>query len=202
MRFYFFCLLVVIIIFTVHWSLRSWVTPAIAMFEHRSGYELGGDLYFKFFPARIKNEFVSQGYGVTPFAANLKYPYDWHNGIDVAVDFDTPVLSVTPGQVLLIGNQDSYCYHRGYGKFVLIKNSEDDKILLYAHLGYINVESGQKIKNGSNLGTVGATGFETGPHLHLSVFAPKNFEINDKRGCGPSPMGQDINPFEYLRALK
>jgi len=39
----------------------------------------------------------------------------------------------------------------------------------YYHLNTISVEKGQKVSKGDIIGTVGTTGFSTGPHLHYAV---------------------------------
>ena len=40
---------------------------------------------------------------------------------------------------------------------------------MYCHLSRIDVEPGQQLARGQQLGLVGATGRVTGPHLHWSV---------------------------------
>jgi murein DD-endopeptidase MepM/ murein hydrolase activator NlpD len=42
-------------------------------------------------------------------------------------------------------------------------------ITLYAHLDRIDVKPGDRIEKGQVIGSVGATGRVTGPHLHWSV---------------------------------
>jgi murein DD-endopeptidase MepM/ murein hydrolase activator NlpD len=41
---------------------------------------------------------------------------------------------------------------------------------IYAHLQDVLVEVGQEVAQGGTLGTVGATGRATGPHLHWGVY--------------------------------
>jgi murein DD-endopeptidase MepM/ murein hydrolase activator NlpD len=40
---------------------------------------------------------------------------------------------------------------------------------MYNHLSRFDVQSGQDIGQGQVIGLVGATGFVTGPHLHLEL---------------------------------
>jgi len=39
----------------------------------------------------------------------------------------------------------------------------------YYHLDTISVKKGDEVKKGDIIGTVGTTGFSTGPHLHYAV---------------------------------
>ena len=42
-------------------------------------------------------------------------------------------------------------------------------VTMFCHLDRVDVKAGQKIQQGEIIGTVGATGRVTGPHLHLGV---------------------------------
>jgi murein DD-endopeptidase MepM/ murein hydrolase activator NlpD len=83
-----------------------------------------------------------------------------HGGVDYAAPTGTPVRAVGDGWVQFAGWQN------GYGNVVQVAHG-NDKQTLYAHLSRIEVKQGQRIEQGHRLGSVGATGWATGPHLHF-----------------------------------
>lgn len=94
-----------------------------------------------------------------------------HNGIDMLapgrrVDGKlepVKVRSVSKGVVTHA--DDSGVGFRGYGPLHVVVKTEDGKWLLYAHLGEIMVRPGDRVKVGSQLGTVD---LDVG-HLHFEV---------------------------------
>ena len=150
--------------------------------------------------SRKTQKYTSQGYGKTSFASvNTNILNHWHNGIDIAAVLNAPIHSVSDGKVVYVGNQDTYCFGRGYGKFLSVGNSKDGYTLLYAHLNRANVKTGDEVHKGDILGFVGETGYATGPHLHFTVFKSASFKIVNRKDCGSTPSGADINPFGYLK---
>ena len=141
--------------------------------------------------------YVTQGWGRTPFS--YEYIGDWHNGIDIAAIYGAPIYSPSDGIVIAIGNQDDYCPGRGFGRYVAVADTQNKLVLWYAHLGTISVARGATIQKGALIGTVGASGFETGTHLHFSIFDAIGFSMLAKNnGCGPDANGHDLNPLVYL----
>ncbi len=107
---------------------------------------------------------------------------DWlaghHTGIDLAVPRGTPVYAVGAGVVVLARRSGAY------GNAVTVR-MRDGHYAVYAHLSAIRVHQGDAIGAGTRIGSSGATGRATGPHLHL--------EIRVRRGYG-----SDIDPVRYL----
>ncbi|MEV0321390.1 M23 family metallopeptidase [Streptomyces sp. NPDC050658] len=101
-----------------------------------------------------------------------------HTGIDLAVPQGSAVHAVGAGTVVLAR------WSGAYGKAVTVR-LRDGHYAVYAHLSRIAVRQGARIGTGDRLGSSGATGRATGPHLHL--------EIRARRGYG-----SDINPVTYL----
>ena len=94
--------------------------------------------------------------------------WGFHHGIDMAAVKGTAVKAVRAGVVV------EASFQTGYGNTVVIKHSETIKTR-YAHLHSIRVYVGQKIKQGTIIGTVGETGFvrkkgKDGSHLHFEVY--------------------------------
>lgn len=89
-------------------------------------------------------------------------PRNPHSGMDIAAATGTPVIAPATATVLDTGH---FFYT---GKTVLLDHGQG-LISLYAHLAGIDVNIGDQLQQGQSLGTIGATGRVTGPHLHWSV---------------------------------
>jgi len=87
-----------------------------------------------------------------------------HRGVDMRAPLGTIVVPIASGKVLEVV-KGKY----GYGNHVVVEH-EGNFTSLYAHLGEINVQVGQEIAAGTQLGVVGMSGWTTGPHLHLEVY--------------------------------
>jgi hypothetical protein len=88
-----------------------------------------------------------------------------HKGIDFAAKTGTPVNATASGTVIAAG---PIAENNGrYGNTVIIDHGGRQS--LYAHLSSVNVKPGQQVQAGQRIGAAGATGFATGPHLHLEV---------------------------------
>ncbi|NTS75620.1 peptidoglycan DD-metalloendopeptidase family protein [Catenovulum sp. SM1970] len=82
-----------------------------------------------------------------------------HRGIDYAARTGTPVVSSGDGKVIKSG------YSRLNGNYIFIEHG-NTYVTKYLHLHKRHVKKGQKVRQGQKIGTVGATGRVTGPHLH------------------------------------
>ena len=151
---------------------------------------------------------ISQYFGDTPFAISGAYNGKSHNGLDFRAGLGTPVYAVADGVVTETGNTDLACRGVSYGKWVLI-NHQNGLTSLYAHLSFINVQKGQIVSTGSQIGFSGKTGYSTGPHLHFTVFASEAVKIFGPREyrskiCGTylvipyAPLAGYLNPLDYL----
>lgn len=85
-----------------------------------------------------------------------------HTGVDLAAPTGTVTGAVGPGVITYVG------YDGPYGNKVVVTH-DDGTETWYAHLSTITVALGQEVVAGQQIGTVGATGNVTGPHLHLEV---------------------------------
>jgi murein DD-endopeptidase MepM/ murein hydrolase activator NlpD len=83
-----------------------------------------------------------------------------HLGVDYGATTGTPVRTVGDGVVEFAGVQN------GFGNVVIVQHRNLHETV-YAHLSKINVQRGQTVQQGQNIGLVGATGWATGPHLHF-----------------------------------
>lgn len=91
-------------------------------------------------------------------------PRSPHRGLDVAAPAGTPVGAMASG-VVSLAEPDMYYT----GGTVMIDHGHGLQSI-YVHLQDVLVEVGQEVAQGATLGTVGATGRATGPHLHWGVY--------------------------------
>jgi hypothetical protein len=87
----------------------------------------------------------------------------FHAGIDLLAPAGTPVKAAAPGRVAYAGRIAG-----GWGKLVVVAHARRVRTM-YAHLSAVAVDVGEHVRTGSRIGSVGATGNATGPHLHLEV---------------------------------
>ncbi len=137
----------------------------------------GNSLRKAFLASPLEFSRMTSGFGgrMHPIAKQFRM----HNGVDYAAPTGTPIRSVGDGVVEFSGVQ------RGYGNSVEVKH-RDGKSTFYAHMNTIAVRKGQLVEQGQNIGTVGSTGWSTGPHLHFE------FRINGQHH-DPMTIAQQSN---------
>ena len=101
--------------------------------------------------------------GAKPVAAP-KQRYRTHMGIDYSAPTGTPVFSVATGKVVHLG------YSGAFGNLIILEHPGNYRTY-YAHLSNYNVELevGNEVRRGLEIGYVGSTGRSTGPHLHFEL---------------------------------
>ena len=97
-------------------------------------------------------------------ATPAKQRYRAHMGIDYAAPIGTPIFSVANGKVAHIG------YSGAFGNLIILEHPGNYHTY-YAHLSNYNVELevGNDVRRGLEIGYVGSTGRSTGPHLHFEL---------------------------------
>ena len=88
--------------------------------------------------------------------------YKMHNGLDIAAEKGSEIVSAYDGVVFKTG------YDLGYGNFIIIDHSGGLKTL-YGHCDSITAKTGQTVQQGQAISTVGSTGRSTGNHLHFEI---------------------------------
>ncbi len=110
---------------------------------------------------------LSSGFGLRkdPFTGLLQH----HNGIDIANKTGTNIFAVREGEISFVGWRP-----KSYGKFLIIRHDREFQTL-YAHVDKILVKSGDYVRSGQQIATMGNNGKSTGPHLHFSIMRHGKF---------------------------
>jgi len=85
-----------------------------------------------------------------------------HPGFDIAAASGSEVSAAARGTVVHAGPAGTY------GNLVTLRHDSGFETR-YAHLSAVEVNVGDVVEPGQNLGKVGTTGHSTGPHLHFEV---------------------------------
>lgn len=135
----------------------------------------------------LRSEFMNQAYGAVSSVVNptAETPNIWpvagpvssyygyrtspggigstfHEGVDIAGDYGTPISATAAGTVTQAG------WVGGYGYLVEVKHA-DGIVTRYGHNSAVLVYEGQHVDQGSMIALMGSTGNSTGPHCHYEV---------------------------------
>ncbi len=87
-----------------------------------------------------------------------------HNGVDIAAQFNTPIVAAANGKVVNITFKPN-----GLGNCVTLSHQYGFSTR-YGHLNKPVVRKGDKVARGQIIGYMGSTGNSTGTHLHYEVW--------------------------------
>lgn len=135
----------------------------------------------------LHSEFMNQAYGavssvvnptaetpnIWPVAGPISSYYGYrtspggigstfHEGVDIAGDYGTPISATAAGTVTKAG------WVGGYGYLVEVRHA-DGIVTRYGHNSAVLVYEGQHVDQGSMIALMGSTGNSTGPHCHYEV---------------------------------
>jgi len=112
------------------------------------------------------------GYRIHPIFGDSRL----HSGVDIGAAYGSGVFAASGGQVVFAGTMS------GYGNAIVVDHG-GGIATTYNHLSGFSVSVGSGVSRGQTIGSVGCTGYCTGPHLH--------FEVR----IGGSP----VDPMPYLQ---
>lgn len=133
----------------------------------------------------FKPFFKSNGYYTDSFAVNEKVNQlrtsDTHRGIDMGCPLDTPIYATFEGTITEVSGS-------GDAKFIVIRHDYDPSTYVtryiysvYMHMNDIDVDEGDSVYTGQQIGTSGPPGTTYGKHLHFGIAttSSSNYESMD-----------------------
>ena len=123
---------------------------------------------------KINNEF---GFRRNPFGGRT---YEFHPGMDIDGERGELVYAPGNGTVIKAG------WTGGYGNMIEIDHG-NGITTRYGHLSKGEVEVGDEIVRGQEIGLIGSTGRSTGPHLHFELRLDDR-SINPRHFLPPEPI--------------
>lgn len=109
-------------------------------------------------------------------------PGAYHSGVDVAAGAGTPFVAPADGVVVLAAVDETFTLE-GH---LLIVDHGMGLSSAFLHCASLVVKEGDVVRQGQLLGTVGATGRATGPHLHWGM-KWRAARLDPARLAGPMP---------------
>src|SRR3989344_7909861 len=124
---------------------------------------------------------ISQLYGcIETYFARRYYPDfnngkgGFHNGLDIATRYGTPLRAAENGRVVAVGNAP-----HAYGVWAAVEH-DNGLVTVYTHMSVRSVVVGQQVNREDTIGNMGSTGLSTGSHIHFMVYAPKTFTTKER----------------------
>jgi len=123
--------------------------------EHGGGHQAFHNPFSSNWSNKVTSEF---GWRIHPISGEEKF----HKGVDIGMSSGTPVKSCSEGIVVKSTCTDVE------GNYVVVED-ETGYRCHYMHLSERNVSEGDIVDYDTVIGSVGSTGYSTGPHLHLQI---------------------------------
>ncbi len=103
---------------------------------------------------------VTSGFGWRLDPVNGKR--SWHNGIDIAADYASPVKAADSGIVTFAG------YDEELGNMLIIEHA-NGLSSIYGHNSELTVKENDFVEKGTDIARIGSTGRTVGNHLHFEI---------------------------------
>jgi len=140
---------------------------------------------------------IAQKWGNVNYAL-YPAPTGRHMGVDIAGPVGSPIYAAADGVVADVNVLGAH----GYGRHVIIQHDGGSYDTLYAHLHKVNVEAGQMVLGGDQIGEMGGQpgdsdpidGASSGSHLHFEVILHNQPSIDFVKTWA----GYTVDPLPYL----